>query len=157
MQFEYLADHPDLVPQVIAWWHTVWADRMGSDLSALEQQLRASLNKEQLPIHILATQDGEPIGTAALKLQEIAELYPDKQFWLGSVFVQESHRGDRIASEMTMKIVELAQARALPHLYLQTVDLSGGLYASLGWEPVEQFTYRGVETLLMCKNLQPDD
>ena len=31
LQFEYLADHSDLVPLVIQWWHTVWGDRMGSD------------------------------------------------------------------------------------------------------------------------------
>jgi len=153
MQFEYLADYPDSVPQIISWWHTIWADRMGSDLAALEQQLLASLSKDQLPLHIVATKAGQPIGTAALKLQELAELFPDKQFWLGSVFVEESHRGSKVASDMTMKIVELAQARELPHLHLQTLDLSGGLYAKLGWEPIEQFTFRGAPTLLMCKIL----
>lgn len=126
---------------------------MGSDLAALEQQLLASLSKDQLPLHIVATKAGQPIGTAALKLQELAELFPDKQFWLGSVFVEESHRGSKVASDMTMKTVELAQARELPHLHLQTLDLSGGLYAKLGWEPIEQFTFRGAPTLLMCKIL----
>jgi len=116
MKFEYLADYPDSVPQIISWWHTIWADRMGSDLAALEQQLLTSLSKDQLPLHIVATKAGQPIGTAALKLQELAGLFPDKQFWLGSVFVEESHRGSGIASDMTMKIVELARARELPHL-----------------------------------------
>ena len=46
MQFEYLADYPDSVPQIISWWHTIWADRMGSDLAALEQQLLAALGKD---------------------------------------------------------------------------------------------------------------
>lgn len=153
MQFEYLADHPHRVPQVIAWWHAVWADRMGPDIDALEQQLLASLNREQLPIHILAMKNGQPIGTAALKMQELAELFPDKQFWLGSVFVDTPHRGEKIASALTHQIITLAQARGLPHLYLQTMHLSGGLYARLGWEPLERFSYRGTDTLLMCKTL----
>ena len=153
MQFEYLADHPDMVPQVIAWWHTIWADRMGPDIDALEQQLHTSLQKEALPIHILAMVEGAAVGTAVLKMQELAELFPDRQFWLGSVFVAPRFRGGRIASELAEKIVELAQARGLPHLYLQTVNLSGGLYANLGWEPVQRFQYRNVETLLMCKTL----
>lgn len=153
MQFDYLADHPQRVPQVIAWWHTIWADRMGPDIDALERQLLASLNKEQLPIHILAMKEDRPIGTAVLKLQELAELFPDKQFWLGSVFVDVPHRGEKIASALTRQIIQLAQARGLPHLYLQTVNLTGGLYSRLGWEPVERFQYRGVETLLMCKTL----
>lgn len=153
MEFQYLADRPDFVPQVIAWWHTTWADRMGPDIPALEKQLLESLHRERLPIHILAIQDGRPVGTAVLKMQELAEFFPDRQFWLGSVFVDTEYRGGQIASAMTMKIVELAQARGLPHLYLQTVDLSGGLYARLGWQPVERFYFRGVETLLMCKTL----
>lgn len=153
MQFEYLADHPELVPRVIEWWHTIWADRMGSDLPALRQQLSDSLSRDQLPLHILAMENGQAIGTAALKLQEIAELYPDRQFWLGSVFVAESHRGVKAASALTLKIVELAEARGIPHLYLQTIALDGGLYGRLGWEPVEQFSYRGIQTLLMCKTL----
>lgn len=153
MQFEYLADYPEVVPKVIAWWRTIWADRMGADIPALEQQLLSSLQKDQLPIHILALHQGKPVGTAALKLQELAELYPDKQFWLGSVFVDETSRGQNIATEMTLKIIELATARGLPHLYLQTINLTGGLYAKLGWEPVERFQYRGADTLLMCKTL----
>lgn len=153
MQFEYLADHPDTVPQVIAWWHTIWADRMGPDIDALQQQLLASLQKERLPLHILAMQDGVPIGTAVLKMQELAELFPGKQFWLGSVFVDADYRGEKIATALTRQIIELAKARSLPHLYLQTVNLTGGLYARLGWKPVEHFYYRNVETLLMCKTL----
>jgi len=38
-QFEFLANRPEFVPQVIAWWHTIWADRMGSDIPRLESQL----------------------------------------------------------------------------------------------------------------------
>lgn len=153
MQFEYLADHPELVPQVIRWWHTVWADRMGTDVDGLERQLRASLNKDKLPLHILATVDGAAVGTAALKMQELADLYPQRQFWLGSVFVTAGYRGEKMATALTMKIEELAVARSIPHLHLQTVALDGGLYAKLGWEPIEQFSYRGEQTLLMCKSL----
>lgn len=153
MRFEYLADHPDLVPQVIAWWHTIWVDRMGPDIEALEQQLLESLHKDQLPIHILAMKQGQAVGTAVLKMQELAGMFPDKQFWLGSVFVDAPHRGELIASELTQQVIDLARARGLPHLYLQTVNLSGGLYSQLGWRPVERFYYRGIETLLMCKTL----
>ena len=153
MQIEFLADHPEAVPQVIAWWHTIWADRMGNDIAALQNQLLSVLGKEKLPIQLLAMEQGKPVGTAVLKMQELADLYPDRQYWLGSVFVDEAHRGSRIASAMTLKIVEMAQARGLPHLYLQTANLSGGLYAKLGWKPVERFDFRGEETLLMCKTL----
>ena len=82
MEFEYLADRPQDVSKVIAWWRTEWGSRMGSDIKSLETQLRKSLSKSELPIHIIATIDGNAVGTAALKLQEVAELFPDNHYWL---------------------------------------------------------------------------
>ncbi|MEQ8954583.1 MAG: GNAT family N-acetyltransferase [Gammaproteobacteria bacterium] len=153
LNFKYLADHEEWVPQVIDWWATVWGDRMGPDLSRDADHLRKSLNKDNFPIHIVATCGGEPVGTAALKLRELPELFPDCHYWLGSVFVIESHRAHGFATALSQRIVEIAREGELPHLYLQTVNLSGGLYRQLGWEAQQQFIYRGEQTLLMKKTL----
>jgi len=153
MDFEYLSDRPEDVPLIIQWWHTVWGDRMGPDMDKLVQVLASSLSKTELPIHILATSDGNPIGTAALKLHEQADLFPDFQYWLGSVFVASPNRGGGVASALTMQVVELALQMKLPHLYLQTADLSGGLYAQLGWEPIRVFEHKQQQALLMLKKL----
>ena len=153
LKFEYLADRPDDIQQVITWWQSVWADRMGDDLEKATDQLRLSLSRDELPVHILAILNSEAVGIAALKLQELGELFPDKQYWLGSVFVDNAYRENKIASAMTLNIIEMAQAMGLPHLYLQTLNLSGGLYAKLGWKPVLQFNHKDEETLLMFKQL----
>ena len=152
MEFVYLADHPDQVPTVIRWWQTVWADRMGETRQA-EKTLLDSLGKQELPVHVLALVDGKAVGTAALKNQELADLYPDNKYWLGSVFVDEAHRGYRVASGLTEHIADLAKQRHLPHLYLQTVNLNGGLYAKLGWQALEQFESHGERSLLMVRKL----
>lgn len=149
VQFTYLADQPELVPQIIRWWHSVWADRMGSDFDSLERQLTESLSKTDYPIHLVASVEGEPVAVAALKLQELADLFPDKQYWLGSVYVDEAWRGRKLASQITARVIELAREMELPHLYLQTQNVSGGLYAELGWRPVKQFSDQGEQTLLM--------
>ena len=153
LDFEMLADRPDDVPLVIDWWRTIWADRMGEDVEAAREQLRSSLRSSGFPIHILATVDGRPVGTAALKDQELAELFPDYHYWLGSVFVEAGSRGELIASKLSQRVVEMAKLLQLPHLYLQTVNLEGGLYADLGWEAVDEFTHRGERALLMLKRL----
>jgi N-acetylglutamate synthase-like GNAT family acetyltransferase len=153
LEFEYLADRPQDVPLVIDWWRTVWADRMGSDLELARDQLRSSLSKTELPIHILATLDGVPVGTAALKQHELAEVFPDYHYWLGSVFVEERVRDSQIASQMSLHIVEMAKRLRLPHLYLQTISLSGGLYSKLGWESVTEFTHKHEHALLMLRTL----
>ena len=153
IQFEYLADHPECVPQVIDWWWTEWSDRIGPDLEKASERLRSSLSRDGLPINILAMLHDKPVGTAALKLQEVEDLFPDKQYWLGSVFVEEAHRGVGIASALSMKIVQLAEQKCVPHLYLQTLDLDGGLYGKLGWKPVQLFNVLDEDTLLMVRKL----
>ena len=153
VQFGYLADQPELVPQIIRWWHTVWTDRMGSDFSSLEQQLADSLSKTEFPIHIIASVDDEPVAVAALKRQELEELFPDKQYWLSSVYVDENWRGRQLGSRIAARAIELAREKGLPHLYLQTQNLSGGLYTKLGWQPIEQLSVRGDPTLLMILTL----
>lgn len=156
VQFTYLADQPELVPQIIRWWHSVWADRMGNDFESLEQQLANSLSRTEFPIHVVAHVDAVPVAVAALKLQELVERFPDKQYWLGSVYVDEAWRSNKLGSKTTERIIELARDMGLPHLYLQTQNLSGGLYKGLGWQPIEQFSDRGEETLLMYLPLQTE-
>jgi len=153
LAFEYLADRPEDVPLIIEWWRSVWADRMGDDIPHAEEQLHTSLSKTDLPIHILATLEGVPVGTAALKQQELGDVFPDFQYWLGSVFVAEGVRHGQIASHLSQRIVEIARLLKLPHLYLQTINLDGGLYSKLGWQPVTEFTYKGEHALLMVKEL----
>ncbi|GJM12851.1 MAG: hypothetical protein DHS20C12_12540 [Pseudohongiella sp.] len=153
LEFEYLADRPQDVPLVIDWWRTVWADRMGEDVEHAREQLHSSLSTVDLPIHVLASLGGVPVGTAALKLHEHEEVFPDCRYWLGSVFVEQGFRNRQIASEMTLHIVEMARSLCLPHLYLQTINLSGGLYSQLGWEAVSEFTHMNERSLLMLRKL----
>ncbi len=153
LQFEYLVDRPDDVPLVISWWHSKWADRMGTDIEKATHQLRASLSKDKLPVHILAVENGRMIGTATLKEQEMVEVYPNLKYWLGSVFVAPASRGNGIATALTEQIIRLAQQRHLPQLYLHTENISGGLYAAQGFEPMDRLVYKNTETLLMRRPL----
>jgi len=152
-QFAYLADYPELVPVIIRWWHSVWSDRMGNDFASLEQQLIESLSITGYPTHVLAMQEGQPVAVAALKLHELEDLFPQNMYRLGSVFVAERWRGAKLGSQVTERIVQIARERKLPHLYLQTQNLTGGLYARLGWKPLQKLTVEGEETLLMIRNL----
>lgn len=153
LEFEYLVDRPSDVPLVIDWWRTVWSDRMGDDMALAATQLGSSLSKTTLPIHVMAILDGMPVGTAALKRHELAEIFPDYRYWLGSVFVEEGARDGQIASALSLHIIEIARRMGLPHLYLQTINLSGGLYSKLGWQPVTEFTHMDEHALLMFRRL----
>lgn len=154
LRFEYLFDRPELVPTVIRWWHSVWSDRMGSDFANLEHQLLNSLSKTEFPTHVVAFDEDEAVAVAALKFQELEDIFPDHTYWLGSVFVAEAHRHKQLGSHITQRVVDVATERDLPQLYLQTQNLSGGLYKKMGWEPLQQLTINDEETLLMVKPLK---
>lgn len=46
-------------------------------------------------------------------------------------------------------MVSIAVNLDVHNLYLQTERLNGGLYYRLGWKPVEQVNYRGLDVLVM--------
>jgi GNAT superfamily N-acetyltransferase len=137
---------------VVDWWQEIWGDRMG-DLEAFTRNFMVTLGGDDLPVNILAMQDGKPIGTAALKEYEMREIYPDYQHWLGSVYVKSDYRGQGVAARLAGRVVELARQRGIAQLYLQTVNMTGGLYAELGWKPIDRLTYKGDKTLVMVKSL----
>ena len=157
LHFAYLKDNPELVPTVIRWWHTVWADRMGTDFESLENQLLETLSRPEFPVHVLAFMDSEPVAVAALKLHELEDLFPENLYWLGSVFVADDWRSAGLGSKITERIIQIARERELPHLYLQTQNLSGGLYADLGWLPLQKISVMGEDTLMMIKQLNSHD
>jgi len=152
IHFEFLADRKDDVPLVMKWWHSFWGRRMG-DLDAYTEQFLAKLGKNELPLDIVAISNDQPVGTAALKDHEMEEIYPSYQYWMGSIFVAPEERGQGIARLLASEIIRLARQLQLPQIYLQTTDLSGGLYSELGWEPVDRLVYQGEETLVMVKYL----
>ena len=157
LTFEYLADRPEAVPQVARWWFDEWGYlRPGDSIEALTSRVLGLLNRDKLPIQILASLDNSIVGIAVLKRHEIFDLYPDKVYWLGDVYVAPEFRGQGIGSALAAKIVEIAESRGIKSIHLQTQSLNGGLYAKLGWEKIEQFHHKGYDALLMVKQVEVD-
>ena len=153
MHFTLLADRPEAIPQIAAWyfdqWGYLWND---TGLGDVESRLQGSLNQAELPLLILAIENEEIIGVAELTIREM-DIYPEKEHWLGGVYVPEESRGKGIGSELSQQVLQTARSLGISTLFLQTEMLDGGLYASLGWATVEQVNYHGYERLVMKKNL----
>jgi GNAT superfamily N-acetyltransferase len=81
------------------------------------------------------------------------DIYPEKEHWLGGVFVAPEHRGEQIATGVIHKALEKAKALHVETLYLQTEYLDGGLYRRLGWRPLDRVNYHGLDVLVMEKKL----
>lgn len=155
MQFKYLADYQEAIPEIARWYFNEWGDRIEENsVEELSFKLQQYLNRDKIPlIRLVIDSDNHSIiGVAQLKLYEM-DIYPERKHWLGGVFVPHEFRGKKIASALVKHMSGLAKSFGVSTLYLQTEKLDGGLYRSLGWKAIEQVEYKGRNVLVMGKSL----
>lgn len=151
LAFVPLADRLDAIPLVAGWWFEEWGhERPGASRESFAADLRAEVRGDPFPVHLLALRDDSVVGVAVLKLHELADLYPDLRHWLTGVYVAPHSRRRGIASALAMRIVEAARALGVTTVHLQTEDLDGGLYAKLGWRPIDRIVRKGIERAVMA-------
>jgi len=149
----YLADHPEFISQIATWYFTEWGHKeSGVTEEGIRERLYTKLNKGHAPIPIVARVDENLVGTAQLKIREM-DIYPDKEFWLGGVYVDSKARKQSVGKLLATRVEEIARQLEIKEIYLQTANLTGGLYAKLGWMPLEQIKHQGTNVLLMYKEL----
>ena len=148
-----LADRVEFIPKIAQWYFDEWGDYApGNSLEKTVERIKGKLNRACAPLHIVAEENGQPIGVGQLKLREMKE-FPELEFWLGSVYVPTACRGRGVASRICAKIAEVARSFGIVKLYLQTEQLDGGLYARQGWQPRERLLVDGVPVLVMSRDL----
>ena len=154
LEIHFLADRPDALPLVAGWLYTEWGRRdPGNSPEATAERLAAELSRDRLPIVVVAAYNGMVVGTAALKLHELRDRFPELRHWLGGVYVSADARGHGIAGALVRHVEKLAIDRGITVLHLQTERLDGGLYARLGFQPIEQIKHRGIDVMVMVKPL----
>lgn len=153
MEFEFLADNKKAIPILANWYFTEWGQlEKGNTLDKVTEKLHGYLNTDKIPLIILAVERDDILGAAQLKYREM-DIYPEKEHWLGGVYVSKKYRGNKVAEKVIGEVVSVAKRVNVHKLYLQTEDLSGGLYRRLGWQPLEQVKYRGLDVLVMVNQI----
>lgn len=153
VQFLKLADRPDAIPQVAAWYFEEWGYlNPAATADRIADKLAASLNRDSIPLVVLAVDGDAVVGAAELKYREMT-IYPEKEHWLGGVFVAPKHRGRGVAARMIDSVVDTARTLGVKLLHLQTPQLDGGLYLKLGWRRIEQVHYNGLDVLVMEREI----
>lgn len=154
MPFLTLSQAPHLLPVVARWYFDTWGHRVtGWTLEDEQQRLEVFLHDNELPVLLMATHNDAPIAAAQLKFHERTER-PERLHWLGGVFVCPAYRGHALASALIRELMRKAYGYGVREVFLQTEHDSGGLYAQLGWERLEQQTHRtGVAVRIMRRAL----
>lgn len=153
MCFTLLSETPQHLRTVAQWLFGEWGDpARGHSLEQLVDRLSSRMSLDSLPMHLLALEQAKPVGFVALKLYEM-ESYPERKYWLGSLYVPPEKRGHGIASALIEELVNRAYTYRVACLSLQTERLDGGLYSRHGWQPVETAISHGDRVLVMERYL----
>ena len=153
MNFEFLVDRQDAIPIVAGWYFEEWGQKVpGNSIPKTIERISGKLNRDKAPLHILAVEDEKVLGVAQFKTYEM-DISPDKEFWLGSLFVLPAFRGGGVGSALANKIAVTAKGFGVETLHLQTEALDGGLYRHIGWHLIETIVYKGVPIAVMVRTL----
>lgn len=155
LRLELLGQRPELLPQLAQWYFDEWGEltKAGSP-QVMEERLQDYLNIDKIPLVVVASGEGGFMGAVQLKYREMT-IYPEKEHWIGGVYVAEPWRGQGVAAAIIDRVVELALGLGVKTLHLQTIRKDGGLYRRLGWEPAAEVNYRGIDVLVMQRDIQP--
>jgi GNAT superfamily N-acetyltransferase len=154
MRLQPLATRTEAIPLVARWLYEEWGHRReGNSYEGTCQRLTAAAANDGLPMYLLAVEGETVVGCGALKLREM-ETYPKREHWLGSVYVKPAWRGHGIASRLVEAVVAVSPRFGVSVLSLQTERPDGGLYAKLGWRPVERVWFHGTEVTVMERYLR---
>ena len=150
IQFEFLADRLDAVPILSRWYYDEWGHlKPDESIEHMRSEVEAYTNRDAIPFILLAVRNNDIVAAAQLKFREMAEVFPDKEHWLGGVYVPADYRGRGYGSLIVERIAGMAPRYGVQTLYLQTEARDGGLYARLGWTPCAQVKNRGRNVLVM--------
>ncbi len=151
MEISLLADHPHEAPKIAKWYYDEWA-RIAQNVTeemVLEKVIEKSVNREEIPLSLVAHLDGELVGVLELKIRENRN-YPEYENWIGGVFTHPRHRRKGIAQILLASAKEKAASIGIKKLYLQCESFNVELYLNHGFKVLHQAQHHEIETTIMA-------
>ena len=152
MEIKYLADHPELIPTLASWFYAEWGYLSpGSSTGAIAETLKTHLNRDKLPLALVAVSGTDVVGSASLRVYDM-QTRKDISPWLASVYVPVEHRRRGIGAGLVEAIEGKAKELKFERLYLYTFDKEE-YYARLGWCVLDRTVYKGRQAVVMQKGV----
>ncbi len=129
MRIKRLIDHPDAISVLASWYVSEWEPYYGkAEPGDARADLVARLNREALPIGLVAMEGERVLASAALGLDVTTSLTPS----IIGLLVGRNHWGQGIGTAIIASCEDLARELGYRHLYMSTSDLER-LLQRLGW------------------------
>jgi GNAT superfamily N-acetyltransferase len=152
VKITYLANHPQHVTTIAKWIMHEWGhESPGTTLESLEEKFRGNMNRNAIPLTLLAMDEDRPLGTASLVVHDMKD-HRELSPWLAAVYVLPGQRGKGIGSRLVKSIELLAANLEVEQLYLFTPDRES-FYAHMGWTVFERTSYHEKDVIIMIKEL----
>ena len=157
MEIVLLADDPSAAKQVATWYFDEWISKIpGVTIDKVVNKLSKSTSRVNAPMLILAKSNEDLVGAVELKLREM-DIYPEYEHWLGGLFVKQEVRRNGVGTLLVKEVIAKAKNAGIEKLYLQTEDLTGGLYSTQGFEALKKTNYKGYNVLIMVADLTTEN
>lgn len=150
MKISLLADHPSESKKIAKWYYDEWG-RLSSHITEelmFQKVMEKSLNRNQMPLSLIAHDDEVLVGVIELKKHE-NKSYMEYENWVGGVYTCPKHRRNGIAGFLLEAIKSKAIEMDINKLYLQCESFNVSLYLKHGFNVLHKADYHGVETSIM--------
>ncbi|MCG8557895.1 MAG: GNAT family N-acetyltransferase [Proteobacteria bacterium] len=132
IRIRYLADTQDALATLVDWFVDEWRPYYGSDGPGnAEADLRESMNRDALPICLVAATDaGDIAGCISLKSESIS--HPELTPWGAAFLVAPTYRRQGIGTMLVAALEKEARRLGFSQLYMST-DAATRIVERRGW------------------------
>lgn len=149
MRIEPLARHQHFLSGIASRLHSEWGDQPPWEtISRIEARLEHGSSTQTFPHTLVGIDpDGSWIATGSVKQRELSS-HPEKEYWIGEIFVLPNCRGRGLGSALTNLLARYAFGHGVCNLFLYTPDQQD-LYSRLGWKVIGQEVVHNERVFIM--------
>ncbi len=123
--WQHISECPQYINQLAHWFQKEWGHYDHEwTVESLREELKAKIDRNTLPLTMVASFDGELVGTYSLDLEDLV-IRPQISPWLASVFVNPKYRHQGIGTLLIKTALQRAQRLGIHTIYLFTSHQTG--------------------------------